>query len=102
MNIMGVGSLELLVVLVVALVVLGPERLVSVGRTIGRFIGEFRRTTAGLSRTLQDVVDEESFSGDRVSEEGFPPESQRFPVRRDGSTSRSGGSHVGTRRPGKE
>lgn len=42
---------ELLVILVVALVVLGPKRLPEVARALGKAMAEFRRQTA-------DVMDE--------------------------------------------
>ena len=47
----GIGMPELVVILVVALVVLGPKRLPEVARTLGKALAEFRRQTA-------DVMDE--------------------------------------------
>ena len=47
----GIGMPELIVILVVALVVLGPKRLPEVARTLGKALAEFRRQTA-------DIVDE--------------------------------------------
>lgn len=40
----NVGPLELVVVLVVALIVLGPKRLPEVGRSLGRGIREFKES----------------------------------------------------------
>ncbi len=40
MNIFGVGPLEIIVVLVFALLVLGPEGMVKAGRTVGKFLGQ--------------------------------------------------------------
>ena len=37
----GIGSTELLVILVVALLVLGPKNLPQIARTIGKAMGEF-------------------------------------------------------------
>lgn len=39
----NIGPTELIVVLVVALLILGPKRLPEVGRSLGRGIGSFRR-----------------------------------------------------------
>ena len=44
----NVGPLELLVVLVIALIVLGPKRLPEVGRSLGRGIREFKDTLSGV------------------------------------------------------
>jgi len=41
----GVGPEELVLVLIVALLVLGPERLPRMARDVGRVVGELRRTS---------------------------------------------------------
>ena len=48
----GIGSTELLVILVVALIVLGPKSLANVSRTLGKAMGEFRRVSTDFQRTL--------------------------------------------------
>src|SRR5215831_529391 len=49
----GVGMPELIVILVVALVVLGPKRLPEVARTLGKALAEFRRQTADVMQEFQ-------------------------------------------------
>ena len=44
---------ELIVILVVALVVLGPKRLPEVARTLGKAIAEFRRQTNDIMEDLR-------------------------------------------------
>ena len=48
----GIGSTELLVILVVALIVLGPKTLASLSKTVGKAVGEFRRVSTDFQRTL--------------------------------------------------
>jgi TatA/E family protein of Tat protein translocase len=43
MNIAGVGPAELLVILIVALVVFGPQRLPQIARDVGKSIGKWRQ-----------------------------------------------------------
>lgn len=43
----GIGPLELIIILVVVLLLLGPGRLVKVGRDLGQGIREFRHGLAG-------------------------------------------------------
>ncbi|MDX6698250.1 MAG: sec-independent protein translocase protein TatA [Solirubrobacteraceae bacterium] len=38
----GIGPMELIVVLIIALVVLGPKKLPEVGRSVGRGMREFK------------------------------------------------------------
>jgi Tat protein translocase TatB subunit len=49
----GIGMPELLVILVVALVVLGPKRLPELARTLGKAMAEFRRQTADIMDDFQ-------------------------------------------------
>jgi sec-independent protein translocase protein TatA len=43
----GIGPLELIVVLAIALIVLGPKRLPDAGRALGRGLREFRDSVSG-------------------------------------------------------
>ncbi len=50
-----IGSLglpELMFIMLLALLVFGPRKLPEIGRTLGRALGEFRRATTDLKRTL--------------------------------------------------
>jgi sec-independent protein translocase protein TatA len=49
---------ELIVVLIIALIVLGPKRLPEVGRSIGNGMREFRDSLSGESRRRDDDEDD--------------------------------------------
>ena len=55
----GIGSTEFLVILLVALLVLGPKSLAKVTKTVGKYVGEFRRVSTEFQRTLNAEVAEE-------------------------------------------
>ena len=46
----GIGPMELIIVLVIALIVLGPKRLPSAGRSLGRGMREFKQSLTGEAR----------------------------------------------------
>lgn len=48
----GVGPQELLVVLIVGLLVLGPKRLPEIARSLGKGLAEFRRASSDLRQSL--------------------------------------------------
>jgi TatA/E family protein of Tat protein translocase len=50
--------MEILVVLVVALVVLGPNRLPDAARSVGRAIGELRRYSSGFQKDVREAFAE--------------------------------------------
>lgn len=43
----GIGPMELVIVLVLALIVLGPKRLPDAGRSLGRGMREFKTSLTG-------------------------------------------------------
>jgi Tat protein translocase TatB subunit len=51
-----VGPAEILVILLVALIVLGPDRLPEAARKVGQFIGEVRRIGTGFQNELRDAM----------------------------------------------
>ncbi len=55
----NIGPLELMVILIVALLVVGPKRLPEVGRSIGRGLREFRKAQDEVRQSLQFDLDDE-------------------------------------------
>jgi sec-independent protein translocase protein TatA len=52
-----IGPLELIVVLVIALIVLGPKKLPDVGRSLGRGMREFKESLSGPDHDRDDDDD---------------------------------------------
>ena len=51
----GIGPTELIVILVIALLVLGPKRLPELARSLGRGLAEFRRATSDVTTELDNA-----------------------------------------------
>jgi TatA/E family protein of Tat protein translocase len=62
MNFLGMGPMELLLIVVLALIVFGPAKLPEIMGQVGKAIGDFRRATSDLSdefnRTIQAELQE--------------------------------------------
>ena len=50
----NVGPMELIVVLIIALVVLGPKKLPEVGKSLGKGMREFKESISGMSGNDDD------------------------------------------------
>lgn len=59
------GMQEMLIIMGVALIVFGPRKLPQIGKTLGRSLAEFRRTSSELRSTLEREVEMEEFRSAR-------------------------------------
>jgi sec-independent protein translocase protein TatA len=55
----NVGPMELIIVLVIALLVLGPKRLPEAGRAVGKGMREFKDSLSGVNADDDDEDDGE-------------------------------------------
>ena len=67
-----VGVTELLVVLVIALIVLGPKRLPEMARNLGRGVREFRQAIS-LDSSDDDDDDQRRRDGEKAREKASLP-----------------------------
>ncbi len=50
----GMGMPEILLILAVALIVIGPKKLPDLAKSLGRAIGEFRKATTDIKESMVD------------------------------------------------
>ena len=63
MDFFGIGTGEVLLVLLVALIVFGPGRIVEIGRTLGRIMNTFKKASFDLtSQVTKELEGEEKSS----------------------------------------
>lgn len=65
----NIGPGELMVILILALVLLGPERLPEVARTIGKGMKELRKA----SEEIRETVEQEIYRADSPGPKAPPP-----------------------------
>lgn len=68
------GTTELLVILVVALVLFGPRKLPQLSRSLGKSLGEFKRASEEFKQTWEREVALESAEKERAIEQAMLPE----------------------------
>jgi TatA/E family protein of Tat protein translocase len=52
----SIGFPELIMIFIIALLLFGPRKLPEIGRSLGKAMGEFRRATNDLQRSLEEEV----------------------------------------------
>jgi len=60
----SLGFQEIALILVLALLIFGPKKLPEIGRTLGRSLGEFRRATTDLKRSIEQEINAADDPGD--------------------------------------
>jgi TatA/E family protein of Tat protein translocase len=71
----GLGTGEIILILVIALIFIGPKKLPEIARALGKGLAEFKRATNDIKRSLyvDDYPGEKSFK-DQVIEKIVPPD----------------------------
>ncbi len=70
----GMGMQEMILILAIALIVIGPKKLPDLAKTLGRALGEFKKATndfkesVSMDSTLNEVKDEFKDLGKKVKE----------------------------------
>lgn len=77
----GIGFPELMLILAIALIVIGPKRLPDVARALGRGLGEFKRATDEMKQTFHDIPRPDNLTRQLNQDDGkapteMPPEDQ--------------------------
>ena len=57
----NIGFPELLVILTIALLIFGPRKLPEIGRSIGKAMREFRRTSDEIKEKIEEEIQAEEF-----------------------------------------
>jgi len=77
MNFLGLGPGELFLIMVLALIVFGPQKLPEIGRGLGKAIGEFRRATNEISQEFNRELQLDSILNPPVESPAGPPQKDR-------------------------
>lgn len=68
----NLGFLEIFLLAIIALLVVGPEKLPKLARDVARFINDVKRTTNTITQDITKAIDEENFQKKlkKLDEEG--------------------------------
>ena len=74
MSFLGMGTMEILIILLVAFIFLGPERMIDAARTLGKWTGELRRMGSTVQAEMDDLAGN---VGAPLSSRHAPPDARR-------------------------
>jgi len=66
----GIGMQELIIIVIIALLIVGPKKLPDMAKSLGKGLNEFRRAAEGLTEDIKETikVDEEKKPDDPLKE----------------------------------
>ncbi|MDP2682070.1 MAG: Sec-independent protein translocase protein TatB [Deltaproteobacteria bacterium] len=73
----GIGLPELIVILVIALIVIGPKKLPEIAKAVGKAFAEFKRATEDIKNSVKDDIEKTTGSLTELSKEVKAPINQR-------------------------
>ena len=66
----GIGMPEMILILALALIVIGPKKLPDLAKSLGRALGEFKKATSDLKRSMEiEEISEVKKSFDELNED---------------------------------
>ncbi len=75
----NLGMPELMMILVLALLLFGPKKLPEIGKQVGKALGEFKRASNDLKRTIEDEMEKASSALD-VKLDDPPKDAPKVPA----------------------
>jgi sec-independent protein translocase protein TatA len=74
----GIGMPELVIIMALALIVMGPQKLPELARSLGKGLAEFKRATNDFRRSMDEearnAVEKERIAGEHAVKEALDPE----------------------------
>ena len=81
MSFLGMGFLEILIILIIAFIFLGPERMVDAARMLGKLVREARNIASEVPRVVVEDDDIKIVSGGETTSLTGQPAPARDPAR---------------------
>jgi sec-independent protein translocase protein TatA len=52
----GIGIQELIIIVIIALIIVGPKKLPELAKTLGKGFNEFKKATDGITEDIKDTL----------------------------------------------
>ena len=75
----NLGMPEIMMIMFLALILFGPKKLPEIGKQVGKALGEFKRASNDLKRTIEDEMEKANISADLLGKND-PPKADEKPA----------------------
>ncbi|MEK7841189.1 MAG: Sec-independent protein translocase protein TatB [Deltaproteobacteria bacterium] len=73
----GIGVTELIVILVIALIVIGPEKVPEIAKALGKAFAEFKKATEDIKNSVKEDIEKTTAPLTELSKEVQAPINQK-------------------------
>jgi TatA/E family protein of Tat protein translocase len=73
----NLGMPELMMIMFLALLLFGPKKLPEIGKQVGKALGEFKRASNELKRSIEDEMEKANISADLLAKNDPPKPDQK-------------------------
>lgn len=92
----NLGMPEIMMIMFLALLLFGPKKLPEIGKQVGKALGEFKRASNDLKRSIEDEMEKANISADLMANNDPPKKDQKpatpAPVLAEGAVSQEKGA----------
>ncbi|MCM3876707.1 MAG: twin-arginine translocase TatA/TatE family subunit [Thermoanaerobaculia bacterium] len=75
----NLGMPEIMMIMFLALLLFGPKKLPEIGKQVGKALGEFKRASNDLKRSIEDEMEKANISADLKLKDD-PPKTDQNPA----------------------
>lgn len=73
----GIGISELIVIFIIALIVIGPQKLPDIAKALGKAFAEFKKATEEIKNSVKDDIEKVANSASESFEQAKTPASHQ-------------------------
>jgi sec-independent protein translocase protein TatA len=79
MDFQGIGGGEIILILIVALLIWGPNRIVEIGKTLGKTVRAFKKATSDITVKMEKELEDQKLEDQKLEDSKKVPPAGKTP-----------------------